>query len=344
MKAVVLTGIRKMEVIETPRPEIKNDRDVLLKVAVIGVCGSDVHYYTKGRIGSQVVKYPYRVGHECSAIVEEIGNRVTRVKPGDRVAIEPATSCGKCDQCLMHRPHTCRKLAFLGTPGQADGCMCEYIVMSEECCFKVKPTTTLEQAALVEPLSIGTYGAELAQPVKGATIAILGSGPIGLSVLLPCLAMGAKKIYMTDKIDLRLEAARRAGAAWTGNPDRQDIVKDILAREPLQLDTVIECCGQQSAMDQAIELLRPGGKLVIVGIPQVERISLPIDIMRRKEICVQNSRRQNDCVQAALDYVESSKIKIDFMITHRFDLDHAKEAFDLVDQYRDGVIKAIITV
>ncbi len=344
MKAVVLTGIRKMELIETEKPEITGSTDVLLKVAVIGVCGSDVHYYTRGRIGSQIVKYPYRVGHECSAIVEKVGKDVTRVKPGDRVAVEPATSCGKCDQCLMNRPHTCRKLAFLGTPGQADGCMCEYIVMSEQCCFKVKPSTTLEQAALVEPLSIGIYGAELAKPVKGATIAILGSGPIGLSVLLPCLAMGGKKVYMTDRIDRRLEAARRAGAAWTGNPDRQDIVADILAQEPNQIDTVIECCGQQSAMDQAIELLRPGGKLVIVGIPQVERISLPIDLMRRKEICVQNSRRQNECVQPALDYVESGKIKPDFMITHRFDLEHAGEAFDMVDQYSDGVIKAIITV
>ena len=202
----------------------------------------------------------------------------------------------------------------------------------------------MEQAALVEPLSIGTYGAKLAKPVEGSTIAILGSGPIGLSVLLPCLAMGVKKVYMTDRIDHRLEVARRAGASWTGNPDKHDIVTDILAQEPQQIDTVIECCGQQSAMDQAIDLLKPGGKLVVVGIPQVDRISLAIDVMRRKEICLQNCRRQNECVQPALDYVESGTINPDFMITHRFDLADAKEAFDLVDQYRDGVIKAIITI
>jgi len=344
MKAVVLTGIRKMELIETPAPKLAYSRDVLLKVAVVGVCGSDVHYYTMGRIGSQVVKYPYRVGHECSAVVEKTGKDVTRVKPGDRVAVEPAVSCGKCDQCLVGRRHTCRKLTFLGTPGQGDGCLCEYIVMPEENCYPIKISTTLEQAALAEPLSIGTYSVKLAGKIKGARIAILGCGPIGLSVLLPSLLQGAARIYATDKIDHRLDVARRAGASWTGNPDRQGIVTGILGAEPGQMDIVFECCGQQSAIDQAIEILKPGGKLVITGIPQVERISLQIDIARRKEICIQNVRRQNECMQPALDLIERGKASVDFMVTHRYNLSDAKEAFDLVDQYRDGVVKAMIKI
>jgi len=333
-----------MALIETPAPELQNSRDVLLKVAVVGVCGSDVHYYTAGRIGSQIVKYPYRVGHECSAIVEKTGKDVTRVKPGDRVAVEPAASCGKCDQCMKNRRHTCRKLSFLGTPGQGDGCLCEYIVMPEECCFPIKKNTSLEQAALVEPLSVGVYSAKLSMPLKDARIAILGCGPIGLCTLRSCLLHGTKKIYATDKIDSRLDAARRAGASWTGNPDRQNIVADILTQEPDQLDTVIECCGQQAAVDQAIELLKPGGKLVLVGIPKVDRISFPIDVMRRKEICVQNVRRQNECVQPAIDLIENGRANLDFMITHRYDLEHVMEAFDLVDQYRDGVVKAMIRI
>lgn len=222
--------------------------------------------------------------------------------------------------------------------------MCEYIVMPEQCCFPIKNTTTLEQAALVEPLSIGVYSAKLAQPLKGARVAILGAGPIGLSVLMPALLQGVEKVYVTDKLDNRLDAARKAGAAWTGNPDKQDIVADILAREPDQLDTVIECCGQQEALDQAIELLKPGGKLVITGIPQVDRISLSIDNMRRKEICIQNVRRQNECVQAAIDLIEGGKANVAALATHRFDLAQAQEAFDLVDNYRNGVIKAMITV
>jgi len=303
-----------------------------------------VHYYTTGRIGSQVVKYPFRVGHECAAIVQETGLGVTRVKPGDRIAVDPAVPCHRCDQCLCGRQHTCRNLRFLGTPGQGEGCLCEYIVMPEQSCFLIKPDTTLEQAAIVEPLSIGVYSVKLSIPMQGARIGILGCGPIGLSVLMPALVQGAEKVYVTDKIDLRLNVARRAGAAWTGNPDKEDVVAKICDQEPLLLDAVFECCGQQEALDQAVQLLKPGGKLIIVGIPEIDRVSFSIDDIRRKEICIQNVRRQNKCVRPAIDLIESGRINVDFMITHRFTLEQTKEALDLVADYRDGVVKAMISM
>jgi L-iditol 2-dehydrogenase len=344
MKAVVLTGIRKMEQCDIPCPRITTDMDVLLKVGSIGICGSDVHYYTAGRIGSQVVQYPFRVGHEFAATVIETGKAVKGLKPGDGVAVEPAMSCGMCDQCKANRRHTCRKLRFLGCPGQAEGCLSEYIVMPAECCYPVKSGTTLEQAAIVEPLSIGLYAVESSAQMKGARIAILGAGPIGLSVLLCARVGGAECIYVTDKIDARLEAARRAGAGWTGNPDRQDIVADIVGLEPFLLDVVFECCGQQEALDQAVSLLKPGGKLMAVGIPEVDRVSFAIDTMRRRELCIQNVRRQNECVRPALDLIENGKVDVDFMITHRFPLDETKTAFDLVADYRDGVVKAMVNL
>jgi L-iditol 2-dehydrogenase len=342
MKAVVLTGIQQMELREVPDPRIERDGDVLLRMGAVGVCGSDIHYYTRGRIGSQVVRYPYKVGHECAGTVEAVGRTVTRVKPGDRVAVDPAMPCGRCDQCLADRPHTCRRLGFLGTPGQADGCLCEQIVMPEGSCFPIRPTTTLERAAISEPLAIGLYAVRLGLPIKGKTIAILGAGPIGLSVLLCAMHERTGKIYVTDKIRNRLEAARGAGAAWTGNPDRQDVARGILQAEPLQLDVVFECCGQQEALDQAVDLLKPGGKLVLVGIPEEDRISFSIDLLRRKEIAILNVRRQNHCTRAALDLIENGNVTVDFMITHRFPLARTKEAFDLVAGYRDGVIKAMI--
>ena len=120
MKAMRLTGLRSMERQETPTPDLAHPGDVRVRMAVVGVCGSDVHYYEEGRIGGQVVRYPFTVGHEGAGIVEAIGAAVTRVKPGDRIALEPAQACGTCDQCLASRPHTCRKLRFLGCPGQAD--------------------------------------------------------------------------------------------------------------------------------------------------------------------------------------------------------------------------------
>ncbi len=344
MKTMVLTGIKGMEGRVVPDPRIEHDTDVLLKLAMVGVCGSDVHYYVTGRIGSQVVQYPFTVGHECSAVVEKVGRAVRRVKPGDRVAIEPAMSCGHCDQCLAGRQHTCRQLRFLGCPGQAAGCLSEYLVMPEDCCFPIPQGMSLEQACLAEPLSIGVYAMKLSGTVKGARIGILGAGPIGLSVMLAARNQGIERIHMTDRIDARLATARQAGATWAGNPDRDDVVEAIATREPLLLDTVFECCGQQDAVDQAVDLLKPGGKLMLVGIPETDRISLTIDKARRKELCLQNVRRQNHCMQAALDLIATGTVNVDFMVTHRFGLADTQRAFDLVHAYGDGVIKAVIAV
>jgi L-iditol 2-dehydrogenase len=344
MKTMTLTGIRDIEMRDVPEPVISKPTDVLLKVGAIGVCGSDIHYYINGRIGSQIVKYPFTVGHECAAIVEKTGSHVTRVKPGDRVSVDPAISCYECDQCMKGRPNTCRNLKFLACPGQAQGCLSEYIVMPETCCFPIQKKTSLEQAALVEPLSIGIYAVKQSVPLEGANIGILGAGPIGLSVLLSALNQGAENIYMTDKLDERIKIAHSAGASWIGNPEKIDIFQEITQTEPLLLDVVFECCGEQEALDQAIEILKPGGKLMIIGAPAVDRVSFTIDLLRRKEICIQNVRRQNRCVQTALDLIEKGKIKPDFMITHHFDFNKTQEAFDLVANYDDSVIKAMIII
>jgi len=344
MKTVVLRGIRGMELRDAEMPKIQAKTDVLLKVGVVGVCGSDVHYYTTGRIGSQIVKYPFRVGHEFAATVHETGSLVTMIRPGDRVAVDPAMSCGECDQCRSGRRHTCRRLRFLGCPGQAEGCLAEYVVMPEACCFPLGRSMSLEQGALAEPLSIGLYATRLAGVLPAWKIAVLGTGPIGLSVILCAKALGVEKIYATDRIQARLDAARRAGAIWTGNPEKEDVRGAIADAEPLLLDAVFECCGQQEALDQAVELLKPGGRLAIVGIPETDRVSFSIDLLRRKEISIQNVRRQNECFQEAINLIESGKVKPDFMVTHRFRLEHAKEAFDLVASYGDGVVKAMIKV
>lgn len=342
MKTIMLTGLQRMEFREAPMPQLRKPTDVLLKPAVAGVCGSDIHYYKTGRIGSQVVKYPFMVGHECAAVVERIGRKVTRVKPGDRVAVEPAISCGRCDQCRSGRPHTCRALRFLGCPGQAEGCLAEYLVMPEDCCYPVGRRTTLEQAALSEPLAIGLYSVRQSIPLKGKAIAILGCGPIGLSVLLCAQLQKPRAIYVTDKIARRLEVARAAGADWAGHPGRVNVVRAVSAREPLLLDAVFECCGEQEAIDQAVDLLKPGGKFMLIGIPAVERISFVIDRIRRKEICVQNVRRQCACGRRTLELIEQKKLRPGFMVTHRFPFARAREAFDLVAGYRDGVVKAMI--
>jgi L-iditol 2-dehydrogenase len=342
MKAMMLTGIRQMEMKEIPEPVIVNPNDVKIRMSVLGICGSDIHYYTQGQIGSQKVKYPFTVGHEGAGVVVETGIKVSRVKPGDYIAIEPAMPCWECDQCLAGRHHTCRKLRFLGCPGQAEGCLMEYIVMPEESCFPLHGKLTPDHGSISEPLAIGVYAVKKSGGVRSQKIGIIGFGPIGMSVMLAAEAQGADSVYVTDKIDPRLSIALKEGASFTGNPLKEDIVAKILEDTKYGLDIVFECCGQQEALDQAVDVLKPGGRLVVIGIPEFDRWSISVETTRRREISLQFIRRQVDCVDSALEMMQDGTINVQNMITHRFPFSKSKEAFDLVAGYSDGVMKAMI--
>jgi L-iditol 2-dehydrogenase len=342
MKAMMLTGIREMAMKEIPEPVLVNSNDVKIRISVVGICGSDIHYYTQGQIGSQVVEYPFAVGHEGAGVVVEVGPAVKKVKPGDAIAIEPAMPCWKCDQCLSGRHHTCRKLKFLGCPGQAEGCLMEYIVMPEESCFPLKGNLTADHGSISEPLAIGVYSVKKSGGVEGKKVGILGYGPIGMSVMLAAKAEGADSFFVTDKIDQRLTIASREGASLVINTLNEDVIHKIFRKESLGLDVVFECCGQQEALGQAIDILKPGGRLIVVGIPEFDNWIVNVEKTRRKEISLQFIRRQVDCVENALSMMEKGTIKIENMITHRFPFSKTKEAFDLVAGYRDGVMKAMI--
>jgi L-iditol 2-dehydrogenase len=342
MKAMMLTGIRQMEMKEVPDPAIIKPGDVLIRMKVLGICGSDVHYYTRGKIGTQKVEYPFTVGHEGAGVVVETGTAVKKVKPGDVIAIEPAMPCWECDQCLSGRYHTCRNLKYLGCPGQAEGCLSEYLVMPEESCVPLHGKLTADQGSISEPLSIGLYAVKQAGDIKGKDIAILGFGPIGMSVALTAKALGADKIYISDKIDERLRIAEKLSVTCTLNPLKENIVNKIRQKEHLGLDIVFECCGKQEALDQSVDILKPGGKVMVVGIPEFERWSLNVEDTRRREISFHFVRRQVDCVEPVLDLMEKGAVDVSKMITHRFPLSKSKEAFDLVASYGDGVMKAMI--
>jgi L-iditol 2-dehydrogenase len=336
-----------MEMREWPDPNITNDHEVKIKLERVGVCGSDIHYYRTGKIGSQVVHFPFPVGHESGGTVVAVGSQVKKVKPGDRIAIEPAISCGQCDQCLAGRPNTCRHTRFLGCPGQVEGCLTEYVVMPEDNCFPIPDTMSFDEAAISEPLAIGLYAVKQSgltgDGMSGdEKIGILGFGPIGMSVMLPAMAFGTKTIFVTDKIEERLAFARRMGAAWTGNPERENVADQINEKEPRQLDIVFDCCGEQEAIDDALKMIKPGGKIMLIGIPEKQHLCFDMDYMRRKEITLINVRRQRFCVQEALDLMASGKIDVSVMATHHFKFRETKKAFDLVAAYQDGVMKAMI--
>jgi L-iditol 2-dehydrogenase len=232
----------------------------------------------------------------------------------------------------------------LGCPGQMSGCLCDFIVLHERCCYPIENGMTFEQATLSEPLAIALYAVERSQPAVEASVGILGAGPIGMSVLHALRTKVHGRIFVTDKIDERLKHARTLNSTWCGNAQHQDIVKEIQNREPLLLDVVYECSGNEEAIVQATSLLKPGGSLVLIGIPEVDTIPFPIHELRRNEITILNIRRQSNCTAKAIDELQHHRINLDALVTHRFRLNQIQEAFELVAGYRDGVMKAMIAI
>ncbi len=343
MQAAQLTGIRQLSINEVPTPSSPAPGHALIKVKAVGICGSDVHNYLEGGIGTRKVVYPFIPGHEASGEVVTVGDGVSGLAAGDRVMIEPAMHCGSCDQCLEGRFNTCRKIQFLSSAGELQGCMCEDVVVPAHNCFKLPEGMTFEQAAAAEPLSIAVYSVRKSIPMSPETpVVILGCGPIGLCTLLAARRAGATRIYMTDPIPERLALARQLGACWAAHPEDSGLEEVLVEHEPLGFPVVFECCGKQEALDQGTRLLKPGGLLVITGIPEGSRISLCIDLLRRNELTVYNVRRQNQCVETALAMLGDGSIDIEPLITHRFPLAEAKKAFDLVADYTDGVVKAMV--
>ena len=348
MKVAFFTALRRIELLDAPEPVLQRPGDVLLQIDRVGICGSDVHYYLDGRIGNQVLQYPATLGHECSGTVLETGAAVQGLKVGDRVAVDPAFSCGGCDQCLSGRAHTCRSLLFMGSPGQAPGALAERYVTPAACCAAIPASMSSDEAMLVEPLSIGLHAVRLSQLAAGMKIAILGAGPIGLSVLLCAKATAPCTALVTDLLDERLAIARRCGAdtAWNARHvlGGGDVVAAVAQLEPQGLDIVFECSGDPACVEQGQSLLRPGGALMLVGIPPVDAVTFDPHRMRRSELRFQAVRRQNDCLLPVIRLIADQRLDPAPLLTHRFPLSEVSTAFELVAGYRDGVVKAVVDV
>jgi L-iditol 2-dehydrogenase len=353
MKKAYLTGVRKVEVREVPDPAVAAPDDVLIRLSAVGVCGSDLHYYREGRIGEQVVEFPFAVGHECAGVVEQAGPAArspgnskgkmpSPLLPGTRVAIDPLVACGRCDQCLAGRPNTCREQKFLGCPGQLEGATAQRLLMPARCVYPIPDGMTFEQAVMAEPFAIALWAVRLAGSVAGKRVAVLGCGPIGLCVIQALRSAGDCTILATDILEPRVALAGRTGADWAGNASQLDAAAAILQQAPRGVDLVFECAGMQETIDQAGKVLTPGGRLVLLGIPAGDRLSFDMNDYRRKELSVQNVRRQNSCAREALELIAAGKVRLEEQVTHHFSLEESQAAFDLVADYRDGVVKAII--
>ena len=341
MKAAYIVAPRQMELRETAVPQ-PGPGQVLVRVRAVGICGSDVHYYLHGRIGESVITSAHIPGHEFAGEVAAVAPDVAGLQVGQAVAVEPAIACHRCEMCVQGHPNLCYHIRFMSVPPD-HGALCEYVVVEAERCFPLPGSLSFEEGAMIEPLGVALHAIRLASMVVGDRVGIVGCGPIGLLVLQLAAASGALGILATDKVAARLERARRYGAERTVNVLDED--PEMAARAftlGTGLDVVWEATGDPTGPEQAIRLARNGGKVLLIGIPEPDGFTLTASIARRKGLTIKMVRRMKHTYPRAIALAAAGKVDLRGLITHRFPLERAQEAFELVAAQAEGVIKALI--
>lgn len=341
MKAAVMHNTREIKIEEVPVPEISPD-EVLIKVIAVGICGSDLHYYTHGRIGNYVVEKPFILGHECSGDIVAVGSNESRFKVGDRVAIEPGVTCGKCEACKSGRYNLCPKVEFLATP-PFDGAFVQYLKMREDFVFQIPDNLTYEEAALVEPFSVGIHAAARSQLQPGSSIAIMGMGPVGLMAVAAAKSYGASTIIVTDLEPLRLEAAKKMGATHTINVLEQDAEKEIKQiTNGHGVDTAWETAGNPKALQSALGSLARGGKMAIVGLPAQADIPFNVPFIADNEIDIYGIFRYANTYPKGIEFLSSGSIDAKVLITDKYPLEQTYEAMERALNYKSECLKVVV--
>ena len=343
MKTAVMTKLKYCEIQERPIPQPKDD-EVLVKVENVGVCGSDLHYYEAGRIGDFVVEYPFVLGHEAGGTVVEVGKNVKKIKVGDRVAMEPGKTCGKCEFCKAGLYNLCPDVIFFATP-PVDGVFQEYVAHEAELCFKIPDNMTTEEAALIEPLAVGMHAANQGKAQLGQTAVVTGSGCIGLMSLLSLKAKGVSKVIVVDVIDKRLEQAKKLGADYVINGKNEDTIARILElTDGKGFDLGIETSGSQICAQQQIKAARKGATIVLVGYSPSGEMTLPIGTALDKELTFKTVFRYRNIYPMCIDAVASGKIDVKGVVTNYFDLDHIQEALTACVEDKATIVKGVIRI
>jgi len=343
MKAARLYGPGDFRFDDIPVP-VPGPRQVLLQVLTVGVCGSGVHYFLDGGIGDDKVEEPFVIGHEFSARIAALGPGVDGPPVGTRVTVEPAISCGKCEFCLEGHPNLCENILFCSTP-PTQGALQEYMVHPVDLVFPIPDSISDAEGAVLEPLGIALHTIRLAKLHPGDTVAILGSGPIGLLTLRVALLSGARAAYVTDLVPERLAMAERFGATATFKADEGDPVAGVMEQTHGRgVDVAFETAWADETVGQAAEMARRGGKLIMVGIPREDVAVFPAHAIRRKGLTIKYVRRMKHTYPRAIAMVRDGLIDVAGLVTHWFSLERAAEAYQLVASREDGVLKAVIEV
>ena len=343
MRACVLHAARDLRIEDRPEAPL-GPHDVRLRVRAGGICGSDLHYFFHGRIGDFVIREPLVPGHEFSGEVAETGAEVSRVRPGQRVCVNPGRNCGHCPRCREGRPNLCENVFFMGSASKfphMQGGFAEHATVRDTQCFPVSDSLPFEEMAFAEPLSVALHAAARAGNLMGRRVLVTGAGPIGQLVMLAARRGGAAFLAMTDMMDAPLAAARRMGADETFNVGAGTGALLDAAGAMGGYDVVFEASGASAGLNAALMAVRAGGIVVQVGsLPGGETPVMANRIMAR-EIDLRGAFRFGDVFGDAVTCLEKRLIDIRPLLTGRFPIEQASEAFAAA-RYREKHLKVVI--
>ena len=330
MRAAVLKRQGDMAMETLPVPELDADQ-VLVQVAAVGVCGSDVHYYEHGRIGDYVVDHPLILGHELSGRIADVGSDVDPSRVGQRVAVEPQRPCRTCKQCKAGRYNLCPDIEFYATP-PIDGAFTEYVRIQDDFAYDIPDSVSDEAAALIEPLSVGLWACERAQIKPGSRVLVAGAGPIGIIAAQAARAYGATEIYITDIAEERLAFALEHGATHALNA-----LTD--SAEGLDVDAFIDASGAPQAVRSGIKAVGPAGRVILVGLG-ADDVELPVSYIQNREIWLSGVFRYTNTWPLAIQLIADGKVDLDILVTGKFALADSEEALKAGKQA--GQLKTVV--
>jgi L-iditol 2-dehydrogenase len=319
VKALRLHGPADLRLADEPAP-VPGAGEALVRVTAVGICGSDLHWYDESGIGDAVLTRPLVLGHEAAGVIAD-GPRA-----GQRVAIDPAVSCGACESCRAGRGHLCPTVRFLGH-SDTDGAAREQMAWPLANLVPLPDSIDDVEGAMLEPLGVAIHALRLARVQAGDSVGVFGCGPIGLLAIQLALVAGATTVVATDRLAHRVDAARRLGAVATVVTDGTERETLLEATGGRGVDSAIEAAGEDDAIETAIRLARPAGTVVIAGIPAGNHSTIAAATARRKGLDLRFSRRMNRVYPRAIDLVEARRVDLSAIVTHRFALADFGTAF-----------------
>lgn len=337
MKALVLEQTKTLSIRDIDIEERLGPNDLRVRPSHVGVCGSDVHYYLHGRIGDFVVREPMVLGHETSGVVTELGSEVIGFQVGDRVCMEPGVPSYASAEYRLGTYNLDPAVRFWATP-PVHGCMRETVVHPAQFTYRLPENVSLEEGALVEPVAIGVHAAKKASIQPGDEALVLGCGTIGVVTALAAAASGCSNVYITDIDAAKLRLVEsKYGSQVTPLP------QDQLAKLRDRMDVVFEASGAESAIVNIADHARPGGRIVLIGMPN-DRVSVDIVAIEVKELTLSSVFRYAHAFPRTLQFIASQKIDVRSLVTHSFSFADSIKAYELAGSLPADAIKIMINM